>query len=36
MKKWFKNKVLCIVGAFVGAIAGYVYYHKLAGQPTLA
>jgi uncharacterized membrane protein YeaQ/YmgE (transglycosylase-associated protein family) len=29
MKKWFKNNVLYIVGAFVGAIAGYLYYHQV-------
>ena len=29
MKKWFKNNLLYIIGAFAGAIAGYVYYQQL-------
>jgi uncharacterized protein YcfJ len=29
MKKWFKNNLLYIIGAFVGAIAGYLYYHQI-------
>ena len=29
MKKWFKSNLLYIVGAFVGAIAGYLYYHQI-------
>jgi hypothetical protein len=29
MKKWRKNNLLYIVGAFFGAIAGYVYYHQI-------
>lgn len=29
MKKWFKTNVLYILGGFIGAIAGYVYYHQV-------
>jgi len=29
MKKWFKNNLLYIIGVFVGAIAGYLYYHQI-------
>ena len=29
MKKWFKKNLLYIIGAFVGAIAGYLYYHQI-------
>lgn len=28
MKKWFKNNVLYLIGASVGAIAGYVYWQQ--------
>lgn len=28
MKKWFKNNVLYIIGAAVGAIAGYFYWQQ--------
>jgi len=28
MKKWFKNNVLYIIGAAVGAIAGFVYWQQ--------
>ena len=29
MKKWFNNNLLYIIGAVVGAIAGYLYYHQI-------
>ena len=29
MKKWFKNNVLYIIGAAVGAIAGYIYWQQI-------
>ncbi len=29
MKKWFKNKALIIIGAAVGAIAGYFYWQQV-------
>lgn len=29
MKKWFKKNLLYIIGAFVGAIAGYLYYQQI-------
>lgn len=29
MKKWFKNNVLYIIGAAVGAIAGYIYWQQV-------
>jgi len=29
MKKWFNNNLLYIIGAFVGAIAGYLYWHQV-------
>lgn len=29
MKKWFKNNVLYLIGAAVGAIAGYVYWQQV-------
>ena len=29
MKKWFKNNVLYLIGAAVGAIAGYIYWHQV-------
>ena len=29
MKKWFKNNVLVLIGAAVGAIAGYFYWQQV-------
>jgi uncharacterized membrane protein YeaQ/YmgE (transglycosylase-associated protein family) len=29
MKKWFKNNVLYLIGALVGAIAGYIYWQQI-------
>jgi uncharacterized membrane protein YeaQ/YmgE (transglycosylase-associated protein family) len=29
MKKWFKKNLLYIIGAFAGAIAGYLYYQQI-------
>ena len=29
MKKWFKNNVLYIIGAFAGAAAGYIYWQQV-------
>jgi uncharacterized membrane protein YeaQ/YmgE (transglycosylase-associated protein family) len=29
MKKWFKNNALYVIGAIVGAIAGYVYWQQV-------
>lgn len=29
MKKWFKNNLLYIVGAALGAIAGYIYWQQV-------
>lgn len=29
MKKWFKNNRLYIIGALVGAVAGYVYWQQV-------
>lgn len=29
MKKWFKNNALYIIGAAVGAIAGYIYWQQV-------
>lgn len=29
MKKWFKNNALYLIGALVGAIAGYVYWQQV-------
>lgn len=29
MKKWFKNNLLYIIGAVVGAIAGYFYWQQI-------
>lgn len=29
MKNWFKNNVLYIIGAVVGAIAGYIYWQQV-------
>ena len=29
MKKWFKNNVLYLIGAAVGAVAGYVYWQQV-------
>ena len=29
MKKWFKNNALYLIGAAVGAIAGYIYWQQI-------
>ncbi len=29
MKKWFKNNALYLIGAVVGAIAGYLYWQQV-------
>ncbi|MEP7232759.1 MAG: DUF6132 family protein [Ginsengibacter sp.] len=29
MKKWFNTNLLYIIGAFVGAIAGYLYWQQI-------
>jgi uncharacterized membrane protein YeaQ/YmgE (transglycosylase-associated protein family) len=29
MKKWFNNNILYLIGAFVGAIAGYFYWQQI-------
>lgn len=29
MKKWFSNTLLYIVGALVGAVAGYLYWQQI-------
>ena len=29
MKKWFKNNALYLIGAVVGALAGYVYWQQV-------
>ncbi|MCX6299337.1 MAG: DUF6132 family protein [Bacteroidetes bacterium] len=29
MKKWFNNNLLYIIGACIGAIAGYTYYSQI-------
>lgn len=29
MKNWFKNNALYIIGAVVGAIAGYIYWQRV-------
>jgi Family of unknown function (DUF6132) len=29
MKKWFKNNALYIIGAAVGAIAGFIYWQQV-------
>lgn len=29
MKKWFKNNALYLVGAAVGALAGYIYWQQI-------
>ncbi|MEX0637027.1 MAG: DUF6132 family protein [Ferruginibacter sp.] len=29
MKKWFKNNVLYLIGAILGAAAGYVYWMQV-------
>lgn len=29
MKKWYKNNVLYLIGAAVGALAGYVYWQQV-------
>ncbi|MEP7237053.1 MAG: DUF6132 family protein [Ferruginibacter sp.] len=29
MKKWFKNNVLYLIGAAVGAIAGFIYWQQV-------
>lgn len=29
MKKWFKNNLLYIIGALVGAAAGYMYWQQV-------
>ena len=29
MKNWFNNNLLYIIGAFVGAIAGYLYWQQI-------
>lgn len=29
MKNWFKNNVLYIIGAVVGAIGGYIYWQQV-------
>lgn len=29
MKNWFKNNVLYIIGAVMGAIAGYIYWQQV-------
>lgn len=29
MKKWFNNNKLYLIGAFIGAIAGYIYWQQI-------
>ena len=29
MKKWFSNNLLYIIGAVVGAVAGYIYWQQI-------
>jgi uncharacterized membrane protein YeaQ/YmgE (transglycosylase-associated protein family) len=29
MKKWFKNNALYIIGALIGALAGYLYWQQI-------
>ena len=29
MKKWFKNNALYVIGAAVGALAGYIYWQQV-------
>ncbi len=29
MKKWFKNNALYLIGAVVGAVAGYIYWQQV-------
>jgi hypothetical protein len=29
MKKWFNHNILFLIGAFVGAIAGYLYWQQI-------
>ena len=29
MKKWFSNNILYIIGAIVGAVAGYLYWQQI-------
>ncbi|KAA9040579.1 hypothetical protein FW778_00610 [Ginsengibacter hankyongi] len=29
MKKWFKNNMLYMIGAAIGAIAGYLYWQQI-------
>jgi hypothetical protein len=29
MKKWFKNNALYLIGAAVGALAGYIYWQQI-------
>ncbi len=29
MKKWFKNNALYLIGAAVGALAGYIYWQQV-------
>jgi hypothetical protein len=29
MKKWFKNNTLYLIGAAVGALAGYIYWQQV-------
>ena len=29
MKKWFKNNLLYMIGAAIGAIAGYLYWQQI-------
>jgi hypothetical protein len=29
MKKWFKSNLLYIIGACIGAVAGYLYYQQI-------
>lgn len=29
MKKWFSNNLLYIIGAVVGAVAGYLYWQQI-------
>lgn len=29
MKKWFSNNMLYVIGAVVGSIGGYLYWHQI-------
>ena len=29
MKKWFKNNALYLIGAAIGALAGYIYWQQI-------